>query len=95
MSKEIDCIGGQNYFLKLQENWRLQDTNCTKVLLSPWRGVRVRVSLGMGITLESFRTKLFYMMSKALSGELSCMQTGFVKLSCTQTDLVLSSPLNK
>ena len=36
------------------------------------------VSFGVGVTLQRFITKFFYIVGKALSDELSCMQTGLV-----------------
>ena len=35
-------------------------------------------SIGIGVTLLSFTSKFFYVMSMALSGQLSCMGTGLV-----------------
>ena len=34
------------------------------------------MGVGVGITLQSFRSKFFYVMGKALSGKLSCTGTG-------------------
>ena len=38
----------------------------------------VSVSIGVGVTLQSFTSKFFYVMGKALSGKLSCTGTALV-----------------
>ena len=39
------------------------------------------VDVGVGVTLKSLTSKFFYVMGKALSGELSCSGTGLVNVS--------------
>ena len=42
--------------------------------------------MGVGVTLLSLTSKFFYVMSKVLSAELSCMLTGLVVVeSCMRT----------
>ena len=48
-----------------------------ELLLSSY--VSIGVGMGMGVTLCSYTSKVFYVMGKALSGEQSCTRSGLVE----------------